>query len=174
VVDNSLTSPHHAAKQLDSSSRSVNQENIDTQAAKQIPQTTSGRSGFRSFIILIPNNLYSQEPAAGTKRHILPFALGEALLELGVVHRIEFREKRCNLTLKNSSPKRQSVNVRVWVLNKSLIELWHQTEKWNLTSLQPDQSHVVSWEFNPAVPDVVWNLKARDVAPAWVIVDSLW
>ena len=123
--------------------------------------------------VVIPANLYSENQPDGDKRRILEFELGEILLEHGIVHRIEFTEKRCNLTLKNVFPKRKSVHVRVWILNKALIELWRQTERWNLTSLQPDQSHLVSWEFNPAVPDVVWNQKAREVAPAWIIVDVL-
>ncbi|MBS0203528.1 MAG: hypothetical protein JSS49_11555 [Planctomycetes bacterium] len=61
----------------------------------------------------------------------------------------------------------------MWVLNKSLIELWHQTEKWALKSLQPDESHLVSWDFKPAVPSVVWNEQARNETPAWIVIDSL-
>ncbi len=122
---------------------------------------------------MTPNNFYSNHQPKGDKRSILEFNTGEMLLEHGVIHRLEFTDKRCNLTLKNSSPKRQSVHVRVWVLNKSLIELWHQTEKWNLTTLQPDQTYLVSWEFSPAVPDVVWNEKARDTEPKWIVVDAI-
>jgi len=61
----------------------------------------------------------------------------------------------------------------VWVLNKSLIQLWHQSEKWSLSTLQPNQIHVFSWDFIPAVPDVIWNVKARGQAPAWIIIDAL-
>ena len=122
---------------------------------------------------MIPLNLYSHEQPDGDKRRILEFATDELLLEHGIVHRIEFREKRCNLTLKNVTAKRHSVNVRVWVLNKALIVLWHQTEKWSLTSLKPDQIHLVSWEFTPTVPDVVWNEDARDPTPGWIVVDAL-
>lgn len=122
---------------------------------------------------MILTNLYSDGHPGTDKRRILEFMTDETLLEQGIIHRIEFREKRCNVTLKNVTPHRQSVNIKIWVLNKSLIELWHQSEKWMLTSLQPDQSHVISWEFTPSIPDVVWNLKARDCNPAWIIVDAL-
>ena len=140
------------------------------------------RAGYHDFrlhdlserpIILIPSNLYDHERPDGEKRRIFTFEQAEMLLEHRVVHRIEFREKHCNLTLKNVTAIRQAVNVHVWVLNKSLIEIWHQTEKWSLTSLQPDQVHVVSWEFKPSVPDVVWNEDARSESPTWVIVDAL-
>ncbi len=121
-----------------------------------------------------PINLYSADAPKGDKRLVIEFATGEILLGHGVVHRIEFSDKRCNLTLKNPTPKRQSVNVKVWVLNSNLVELWHQTEKWSLTSLQPDQSHLVSWDFKPAVPRVIWNLREREnIFPAWIVVDAI-
>ena len=122
---------------------------------------------------MIPNNFFFHDPPSEGKRRILEFNTGELLIEHGVVYRIEFTEKRCNLTLKNSTAKRQSVHVRLWVLNKSLIEIWRQTEKWSLTALQPDQSHLVSWEFKPEVPDVIWNQKARDAVPTWLVIDAL-
>jgi len=76
-----------------------------------------------------PISLYSADAPKGDKRRVIEFSTGEILLEHGVVHRIEFSDKRFNLTLKNPTPKRQSVNVKVWVLNSGLVELWHQTEK---------------------------------------------
>lgn len=122
---------------------------------------------------MVPNFVYSHNRPEGFKRHVTEFTNAEIQIDVGIVNRIEFREKRCNLTLKNISPKRHTVNVRVFVLNRSFIELWRQTEKWSLTSLQPDQVHLVSWEFHPAVPDVVWHEKAREPDPMWVVVDVL-
>ena len=142
-------------------------------ASLSIPVDQIGSQISRSIIIGIPINLFSHEPPPGDKRRILKFTTNEILVEHGIVHRIEFREKRCNLTLKNLTSRRQSVNVRVWVLNKSLIQLWHQSEKWSLSTLQPNQIHVFSWDFIPAVPDVIWNVKARGQAPAWIIIDAL-
>ena len=121
-----------------------------------------------------PISLYSADAPKGDKRRVIEFATGEILLEHGVVHRIEFSDKRCNLTLKNPTPKRQSVNVKVWVLNSGLVELWHQTEKWSFTSLQPDQSHLVSWDFKAVVPSVIWNPREReDNLPAWIVIDAI-
>ena len=121
-----------------------------------------------------PINLYSADAPKGDKRRVIEFATGEILLEHGVVHRIEFTDKRCNLTLKNPTPKRQAVNVKVWVLNSGLVELWHQIEKWSLTSLQPDQSHLVSWDFKPVVPSVIWSPREReDNLPAWIVIDAI-
>ena len=121
-----------------------------------------------------PISLYSADAPKGDKRRVIEFATGEILLEHGVVHRIEFSDKRCNLTLKNPTPKRQSVNVKVWVLNSGLVELWHQTEKWSLTSLQPDQSHLVSWDFKSVVPHVIWSSREReDNLPAWIVIDAI-
>ena len=122
---------------------------------------------------MIPPNFYSDRDLSDGKRRVIEFEDGEIVLEHGIVQRIEFTDKRCNLTLRNPSPKRHAVHVKVWVLNKSLVEVWHQSEWWALTSLQPDQSHVVSWDFKPAVPSVVWNEKARDLTPAWIVIDSL-
>ena len=121
-----------------------------------------------------PTSLYSADAPKGDKRRVIEFAMGELLLEHGVVHRVEFSEKRCNLTLKNSAPKRQSVHVKIWVLNSDLVELWHQTERWSLTSLQPDQSHLVSWDFKPTVPNVIWNSRQRENSfPAWIVIDAI-
>ena len=61
-------------------------------------------------------NLRSDKQLAGTQRRIVEWVADEILVELGVVYRIEFRGSRCNLTLKNTLDKRQSVNVRVNVL----------------------------------------------------------
>ena len=116
-------------------------------------------------------NLRSDNQLPSDKRRILEFGNEEFLVELGVVYRLEFRGSRCNLTLKNTTDKRQSVNVRIHVLNRSLMEIWHQSEKWALSSLQPDQVHVASWDFVPAVPDVVWNEESRSIAPSWIILD---
>ena len=121
---------------------------------------------------MIPNSLFVHNSPPEGRRRVVEFSAGELLIEHRIVLRIEFTEKRCNLTLKNCGAKKQSVQVKVWVLNRTLIELWRQTEKWTLASLQPDQSHLVSWEFKPAVPDVVWNEKARDDVPAWIVIDS--
>lgn len=121
-----------------------------------------------------PISLYSADAPQGDKRLVIEFATGEILLEHEVVHRIEFSDKRRNLTLKNPTLKRQSVNVRVWVLSGGLIELWHQAEKWLLTSLQPDQSHLVSWDFKPAVPSVIWSPRERENnLPAWIVIDAI-
>lgn len=106
-------------------------------------------------------------------RVFIDFALDEITLDHGIAHRIEFREKRCNLTLKNKTTTRQAVTVRVFVLNAALIEIWKQTERWSLASLQPDQIHAVSWTFSPELPDVVWNEKARLIEPRWIVVDVL-
>lgn len=119
----------------------------------------------------LPERLYSDRDLADGKRRVLEFVEGEMELNFGIIHRLEFTDKRCNVTLRNTDHVKHSVNVKVYVLNSSLIEIWQQSEKWLLTSLQPDQVHLVSWEFKPAVPSVVWNLQARDNTPAWIVVD---
>ncbi len=118
-----------------------------------------------------PTNLYADDAAMNNQRRVFPFTWGEALVEHGIVQRVEFTDKRCNLTLKNPTTKRQRVSVRVQVLNSDLVELWRQAEHWKLSRLQPDQSHVLSWEFLPQVPEVIWNLHQRqNNAPAWVLI----
>ena len=121
---------------------------------------------------MTPLNLSDHNQASNGRRMVLEFVTGELVIEHGVVQRIEFTEKRCNLTLRNSEKKPQPVGVKVWVLNRALIEIWSQTERWRVSSLQPDQSHLVSWAFATAVPDVVWNTKARDAAPQWIVVET--
>ena len=118
-------------------------------------------------------NLRLGKQLAADQRRIVEWEAEEILVELGIVFRIEFRGSRCNLTLKNTQDKKQSVNVRVYVLNNALIEIWQQSEKWTLASLQPNQVHVTSWEFTPSLPDVVWNEKAGSIFPRWVVVDVI-
>lgn len=122
---------------------------------------------------MTPLNLSVHNQAAKSRRLVLEFATGEMFIEHGIVQRIEFTEKRCNLTLRNGLDKPQPVNVKVWVLNRALIAVWSESERWRVSSLQPDQSHSVSWQFTPAVPDVVWNEKARDASPSWIIVETV-
>lgn len=98
------------------------------------------------------------------------FVEDDIQLDYSIVNRLEFREKRCNLTLKNPSEKKQPVDIKIWVLNGALIEIWSQLERWTLTSLQPGQMHACSWDFKPSVPDTVWNEKARLLEPYWVII----
>ncbi len=121
----------------------------------------------------VPAKLYSDRDMSDGKRLVQKFSSGELLLEHGIVQRIEFAETRCNLTIRNETPARQSVHVKVFVLNKALIEIWHQTERWMLTRLDVDQCHTVSWEFKPAMPSAVWNDAARGLEPAWIVIDSL-
>lgn len=118
-----------------------------------------------------PPNLYADDAAKSNQRRVLPFTTGEALVEHVIVQRVEFTDKRCNLTLKNPTSQRQRVHVRVYVLNSDLVELWRQAERWRLSRLQPGQSHMISWEFAPQVPEVIWDQRLRENSePAWVLI----
>lgn len=121
---------------------------------------------------MFPRALYSDHSAKSDNLQVLPFEQDEILVEHRLVHLVEFRDKRCNVTLKNRTGKRHPVNVQIWVLNNALIQLWGQSEKWVLASLQPAQIHSVSWEFKPIVPEVIWNSKARNEDPAWIVIAS--
>ena len=73
----------------------------------------------------IPAEFYSDRDLTDGKRRVIEFETGEIVLDHGIVQRIEFSGKRCNITLRNRSPKRHSVNVKVWVLNDSLMEVFN-------------------------------------------------
>lgn len=122
---------------------------------------------------IVPVNLRVTDRLESDQRIVVSFESGEIELNHSIAHRIEFLGKRCNLTLKNVSDKKFSVDVTVRVLNRALIEIWSKSEKWLMKSLMPGQSYTCSWEFTPMMPDVVWNEKARELIPAWVMVDAL-
>jgi hypothetical protein len=118
-----------------------------------------------------PPNLHADDAARNNQRRVFPFTSGEILVEHGIVQRVEFTDKRCNLTLKNATSRRQRVHVKIYVLNSDLVELWRQAERWRLSSLQPDRSHLTSWAFAPRVPEVVWDQRLREnTRPAWVLI----
>jgi len=121
----------------------------------------------------LPLNLYALHQFKSENLQVIRFTQDEVQLDYCLVNRVEFREKRCNITLKNATSAKRAVNVQVWVLNNALIEIWRRSEKWALSSLQPDQVHVISCEFKPLVPDVVWNEKARTDTPARVVIQTV-
>ena len=69
---------------------------------------------------VITANLYSAHRATSEKILTIRFETEDILVDHGILHRIEFREKQCNVTLKNQTTVKQTVNVRVWVLNGAI------------------------------------------------------
>jgi len=102
------------------------------------------------------------------------FYYSELDIKKGVVKSIEFDKYKCNLTLKNTYDSKKDVDLLILVLNDDGVILWHETEYWLVSSIEPGQKFVKDWDFKPALPVALEFSKysKMDLTPTWVVVLS--
>jgi len=103
----------------------------------------------------------------------LPFKNEEIDVNSGVVQRVEFDTKKCNLTLKNRGTSKASVDVSVYVLNKDGVIIWSVKEKWAFDTLDVGAKFAKDYDISFGMPDAISMSKyatSFDSTPKWIVV----
>lgn len=116
------------------------------------------------------------KPAADTEFHpqgARPFKYDEIDVNEGVVQRVEFNSKKCNLTLKNRGTSAAHVDVSVYVLNQDGVVLWSQKEHWVIDTLDVGAKFAKDYDLSFAMPielSMSKYSKSFDPTPKWFVV----
>jgi len=129
-----------------------------------------------ALILIAVHSVSAEELEAGkvfTPTGVIPFKYDEQDVNVGVVQRIEFTARKCNLTLKNRGAKSTNVNVSVYILNKDGVVLWVTREHWLLDSLDAGAKFAKDYDVNLSMPESMNMSKhavSFDLRPKWIVV----
>jgi hypothetical protein len=124
-------------------------------------------------LISVLGVVYAQENAEFHPDGALPFKYEEVDVNDGIVQRVEFSAKKCNLTLKNRGNSPAHVDVTVYVLNAEGVILWKQREQWLIDTLDVGAKFAKDYDLTLAMPielSMSKYAKGFDATPKWFVV----
>ena len=103
----------------------------------------------------------------------IPFKYDEIDVDVGLVQRVEFSTRKCNLTLKNRGVNPANVDVSVYVLNKDGVILWMVQEHWLLDKIDSGAKFAKDYDLRLSMPESISMSKYAatfDPTPKWLVV----
>ena len=108
-----------------------------------------------------------------TPKGAIPFKYDEIDVDVGLVQRVEFSTRKCNLTLKNRGVNPANVDVSVYVLNKDGVILWMVQEHWLLDKIDSGAKFAKDYDIRLTMPESISMSRYAatfDPTPKWLVV----